>query len=276
MTHARTGPSGYQVKEIDGVLHVITPSEEEGGTPKATPLTTKHLKPEYRTVLDTRTGTEFYIDINNVNDAKYVEMANALNQEENRLVIQIGTMGTAKQPTPKNFKVGNDLVLSYDGRTYIDKDGNVQTLPSDAVKLSDTIAAGLQKNLQLQKQAGEELGKLDTALTGLLKGGTSAEPTAVSATDQAIVIDAMRAAREGTGPYAAFSTFMSSTVGGLLPFTRDFFKDTQENRQYLRGIRVLGRSALVVNPRFPVAEMATVGELFPDPDKIFANPEGRS
>ena len=25
------GPSGYQVKEIDGVLHVITPSEEEGG-----------------------------------------------------------------------------------------------------------------------------------------------------------------------------------------------------------------------------------------------------
>ena len=90
-------------------------------------------------------------------------MANALNQEENRLVIQIGTMGTAKQPTPKNFKVGNDLVLSYDGRTYIDKDGNVKTLPSDAVKLSDTIAAGLQKNLQLQKQAGEELGKLDTA-----------------------------------------------------------------------------------------------------------------
>ena len=86
----------------------------------------------------------------------------------------------------------------------------------------------------------------------------------------------MRAAREGTGPYAAFSTFMSSTVGGLLPFTRDFFKDTQENRQYLRGIRVLGRSALVVNPRFPVAEMATVGELFPDPDKIFANPEAEA
>ena len=86
----------------------------------------------------------------------------------------------------------------------------------------------------------------------------------------------MRAAREGTGPYAAFSTFMSSTLGGLLPFTRNLFKDTQENRQYLRGIKVLGRSALVVNPRFPVAEMATVGELFPDPDKIFANPEAEA
>ena len=141
------------------------------------------------------------------------------------------------------------------------------------MKLSDTIAASLQ-NLQLQKRVTSLV--VGYSFNRASKRRDKCRPTAVSATDQAIVIDAMRAAREGTGPYAAFSTFMSSTVGGLLPFTRDFFKDTQENRQYLRGIRVLGRSALVVNPRFPVAEMATVGELFPDPDKIFANPEAEA
>ena len=270
------GPSQYKLQVVDDVLVAVKPSKEEGGLPTVVELTKKNLKPEYRTVIDTRTGMEFYIDINNANDAKYVEMANEINAQEKRTVIQIGKMATATQPTPKNFKVGNDLVLSYDNRTYIDKNGVFQTLPSDAVKLSDTIAAALQKNLQLQKQAGEKLDELDEDLGLYLKGGTSANPTAVSAADQGLVIDAMRAAREGTGPYAAFSTFMSSTLGGLLPFTRNLFKDTQENRQYLRGIKVLGRSALVVNPRFPVAEMATVGELFPDPDKIFANPEAEA
>ena len=270
------GPSQYKLQVVDGVLVAVKPSKEEGGLPTVVDLTKKNLEPEYRTVIDTRNGQETVIDINNANDAKYVDAANAMNANAGRTVIQIRKMATATQPTPKNFKVGNDLVLSYDGRTYIDKDGVVQTLPSDAVKLSDTIAAALQKNLQLQKQAGIKLDELDKDLGTYLKGGTSANPTAVSAADQGIVIDAMRAAREGTGPYAAFSTFMSSTLGGLLPFTRDLFKDTQENRQYLRGIKVLGRSALVVNPRFPVAEMATVGELFPDPDKIFANPEAEA
>ena len=35
---------------------------------------------------------------------------------------------------------------------------------------------------------------------------------------------------------------------------------------------VLGRSALVINPRFPVAEMANVAELFANPDIIFTDP----
>ena len=166
------GPSQYKLQVVDDVLVAVKPSKEEGGLPTVVELTKKNLKPEYRTVM-TRTGMEFYIDINNANDAKYVEMANEINAQEKRTVIQIGKMATATQPTPKNFKVGNDLVLSYDNRTYIDKNGVFQTLPSDAVKLSDTIAAALQKNLQLQKQAGEKLDELDEDLGLYLKGGTA-------------------------------------------------------------------------------------------------------
>ena len=270
------GPSQYKLQVVDGVLVAIQPSQEEGGLPTVVDLTKKNLEPEYRTVIDTRNGQETVIDINNANDVKYIDMANAMNADAGSTVFKIRKMATATQPQPKSYKVGTDLVLSYDGRTYVDKKGILQNVPVDAVPLSDTVAFEVAKNQQLIKQAGAKLNQLDEDVGLILKGGTKADPTAVSAADQGVVIDAMRAAREGTGPYAAFSTLMSSTVGGLLPFTRDIFIDTQENRQYLRGIKVLGRSALVVNPRFPVAEMATVGELFPDPDKIFANPEAEA
>jgi hypothetical protein len=270
------GPSQYKLQVVDNVLVAVQPSKEEGGLPTVVELTKKNLEPEYRTVIDTRTGQETVIDINNATDVKYIDMANAMNAEAGTTIFKIRKMATATQPQPKSYKVGNDLVLSYDGRTYVDKNGVLNDLPVDSVPLSDTIAFEVAKNQQLIKQAGAKLDQLDEDVGLILKGGTRADPTAVSAADQGVVIDAMRAAREGTGPYAAFSTFMSNTLGGLVPITRDFFKDTQENRQYLRAIRVLGRSALVVNPRFPVAEMATVGELFPDPDRIFANPEAEA
>jgi hypothetical protein len=55
-----------------------------------------------------------------------------------------------------------------------------------------------------------------------------------------------------------------------------FGRETQQARQYLRGIRVLGRSALVVNPRFPVAEMSTVGALFPSPEAFLVDPDSEA
>ena len=81
----------------------------------------------------------------------------------------------------------------------------------------------------------------------------------------------MAAAQRGTGPYAFIRAMIDSSLGGLgVPFTS--MEDTQTARQVLRGIKVLGRSALVVNPRFPVAEMENVAELLPNPDAFLARP----
>ena len=85
--------------------------------------------------------------------------------------------------------------------------------------------------------------------------------------------DAMDAARGGTGPYAAFAVALDNVFGGLIPQARKAFQNTQSNRQFLRGVTILTRSALVVNPKFPVAEMEKVAVLFPNPDKIFTDPE---
>ena len=81
----------------------------------------------------------------------------------------------------------------------------------------------------------------------------------------------MEAALEGTGPWSGFYAFLDNTYGGITG--TDFFQDTMANRQFLRGIIVLGRSALVVNPRFPVAEMENVAALFPNPDQFLEKPK---
>jgi hypothetical protein len=71
---------------------------------------------------------------------------------------------------------------------------------------------------------------------------------------------------------------VDNVAGGMIPSeaVRTYFQSNQENRQFLRGVTILGRSALVVNPRFPVAEMERVGALFPDPDAFFRNPESEA
>lgn len=82
--------------------------------------------------------------------------------------------------------------------------------------------------------------------------------------------DPLKAAREGTGFKARFSATLDDIYGGV--FETEAFQETQAFRQQMKGIKVLGRSALVINPRFPVAEMENVGALFPDVDKFFVNP----
>ena len=106
-----------------------------------------------------------------------------------------------------------------------------------------------------------------------VRTGDPANPKAMSSAEAGYVRDAFLAAKKGTGPYAALASAFDNIVAGLIPGAREAFQDTQANRQFLRALIVLGRSALVVNPRFPVAEMSLVAKLFPDPDAFFANPE---
>jgi hypothetical protein len=164
-------------------------------------------------------------------------------------------------------------MLSYDGgRTYF-HEGQIKPMPQDAQPLSDEIAADVARQQRIQLAAGNTLAQMDEDLGFTSKGGTRENPEKLSVSDQSLLRDAMEAAREGTGPYAGFQVFLDKTFGGALPAAREAFQNTQQNRQFLRGLVILGRSALVVNPRFPVAEMEKVAELFPDPDVVFTNPE---
>ena len=50
------------------------------------------------------------------------------------------------------------------------------------------------------------------------------------------------------------------------------FKDVEEGRQYVKLIRIMGRSALAASPRFAVADLEATGKLFPSEETFFANP----
>lgn len=103
----------------------------------------------------------------------------------------------------------------------------------------------------------------------------------VDSADLLAVKDAMGMARKGTGFYSNFTAFLDG-ASSLVPsaikpnWLEVFGRETQQARQYLRGVRVLGRSALVVNPRFPVAEMSTVGALFPSPEAFLVDPDSEA
>jgi hypothetical protein len=180
---------------------------------------------------------------------------------------------------PKHSKSGRHG-LSYDGgRTYVSADGQITSMPSEGVvPLSDTIAYEVMRNERVRALAGNQLAQMDEALGITMRGGDRENPTSVSSAEAGLVRDALQAARQGTGPWSGLGALVDNVAGGMIPSeaVRTYFQSNQENRQFLRGVTILGRSALVVNPRFPVAEMERVGKLFPDPDAFFRNPESEA
>lgn len=263
-----------QAMNIDGQVVIVDPTSKT-----ATPIGDfKARKPEYRILRDMRNGLTTYVDISTSEGAARVAEANAANQTAGTTVFTVGNVPADTTPQAKAYRIENVGVrLSYDGgRTYVTEGKNgpqISTMPPDAQPLSDTIAADMAGKQRVQLLAGNQLEKMDAELGVALKTGSRDNPEALSNQELGLVRDAMSAARAGTGPYAGLAVFMDRTLSGAIPAARKAFQDEQANRQFLRALMILGRSALVVNPRFPVAEMERVGALFPDPEAFFTNPE---
>jgi hypothetical protein len=235
---------------------------------------------EYLIIRDSRNGLTTNIDVSTATGRAAIDAANAANAEAGTTVFTVRTMPSDSTPQAKAFQVGSDTVLSYDGgRTYVSPDGQIRSMPADGVvPLSDTIAYEVMRAEQIRAGSGNQLAEFDERLGLTMRGGDRDNPTSISSADAGLVRDALQAARRGTGPWSAIGALVDNVAGGMIPnqAIRTYFQNNQENRQFLRGITILGRSALVVNPRFPVAEMERVGALFPDPDVFFRNPESEA
>jgi len=150
----------------------------------------------------------------------------------------------------------NTTVLSYDGgRTYKGKNGKTLPMPYNAVKTSVTMTGQEIAMMKAKKQA-----------EGTLRGTPGTMPG----------IMPERAAQKGTGPYRMLAATIDAILGGmgadLLIGKEGFFPDTQENRQLLRTIKQVGKSALMNSSRGAIWEQEKIDKLFPDPNKLFANP----
>jgi hypothetical protein len=266
-----------EIREVNGQLVAVNPR-----TNVAVPIfgEAELAAPEYRIIRDSRNGMTTTIDISTATGRAAIDAANAANAEAATTVFSVRTMPSDSTPQAKAYQVGPDTVLSYDGgRTYVASDGQIRSMPSDGVvPLSDTIAYDVMRSERLRALAGNQLAELDEQLGLTMRGGDRENPSSVSSSEAGLVRDALQAARQGTGPWSGIGALVDNVAGGMIPnqAIRTYFQNNQENRQFLRGVTILGRSALVVNPRFPVAEMERVGALFPDPDVFFRNPESEA
>ena len=273
------------IKVINGEIHEVIEGKETrviGGEKLGKPANIRKF---------TIDGVEQVIDINDPNFDAFLKNFNKALADPDRSANVTTVTG---EVTPKAFYKDNELFVSYDnGKTFTDENGQVKSIPDGAVPLSDTTTFDVVKSTKAVRKAAEELRALDgTVLNIITRSGVSGEWSpennstntggeGQTRADIVAVQDALEMARKGTGFYSAITALLdnaSSIIPGFLTpdFVRNFGTKTQQAKQYLRAIRVLGRSALVVNNKFPVAEMAQVGVLFPDPDAFLRDPESEA
>lgn len=162
-----------------------------------------------------------------------------------------------KDHKPDNYALPDGrTVLSADGSTYIDpKTKQRVPMPTDAVRLGAESGYEASRQNAVRGRAQSELEN---------KGPAAERPPAESP------------ANKGTGVWSNLQSALNATAGGVgldKAFGKDgVFKENEANRNYLVNIRQVAKTALVNNPRFPVAEQKNVDALFPDPRTFWANP----
>ena len=210
------------------------------------------------------------IDITSPQGKALIEQVNAAN------TAAPGSASYQKVPTAsttvRGFLVpGEGVFTSYDGKTYVDETGSAKPLPGGAFEVSSTIAYEVAKNEKMAAGAQAQLDALDAEL---LKGMTKIDGSPLSRADMAEVKDAFAAARKGTGFWSKVYAGLDAVAGGLAPGAfGDLFKDTTDARQFVKMIRVMGRSALASSPRFAVADLQTTEQLFPNEQALLASPK---
>mgnify|MGYP003624398098 CR=1 FL=1 len=210
------------------------------------------------------------IDITSPQGKALIEKVNAANAAAPRSA-SYQKVPTASTSVRGFFIPGKGVFTSYDGKTYVDEDGSAKTLPGGAFEVSSTIAYEVAKNEKRAIGAQAELDAMDLAL---VQGMTKIDGTSISRSDMAEVKDAFAASRSGTGFWSKVYAGLDAVAGGLAPGAfGDLFKDTTDARQFVKMVRVMGRSALASSPRFAVADLQTVEQLFPNEQALFSNPE---
>jgi len=220
-------------------------------------------------------GVPATVDVNTKDGQALMDRANAANEQAAKAgqPKRATFYSVTSPPSPRGFLIDGTIRMSYDnGRTYI-ANGQSQSVPEDAFEVSNTTSYDVYKSENAKAKAASQLQELEQAAALML---TRPDGSTVSPEEAGLVTNAFAAARDATGPYAAFQAGVDQLIGGFVPAFRELFQDTQDNRQYIRSLKILGSSALSVSPRLAVFDLARVERLFPDPDAFFRNPQSEA
>jgi hypothetical protein len=227
--------------------------------------------PEYRQVtLPNAQGTPIttVVDIN-------TPAGKAAIAKINEVVEAGGQASMQKVPTanirPKAYLIPElGVFTSFDGgKTYVNDDGETQLVPGGALPISDTTSYDVYKNEKIRAAAVKELEEMDALI---ITGMTDENGNPLKTENMLEVKDAYEAARKGTGFWAKVLAGVDAAVGGITGGYFTIAEGKQDARQFVRMVRVMGRSALAASPRFAVADLATTEQLFPNEQSLIANP----
>ena len=230
----------------------------------------------YKPIQITFDGVTTTVDQNSESGQKLIKTANDYNKSNpNKPQYEVTTVPTTR--TARGFYVEFDdgtseLVTSLDGgKSFLNRKTNKFMQSSDkSIKafnpINDNETFKIIKIQNASKKAKARLADLETALANSLS---------IPGSEKKDLRDAFELVRDATGPYAKIIAGIDAVVGGFVPIdgVRKFFQDDVKARLYVKSIGILGRAALAVNPRLAVADLETTMQLFPDPDRFFANPE---
>ena len=244
-------------------------------------------------------GVEHIVDKNSEEFGPLIDKMNAANKQQSGSATVTTITGESAplafyvESVDDSGKDKSEIVVSYDnGKSYVNKKGEKVEMPAGAVPISKETTFNVIKSERSKKQATKNLEDIEKTIISSLSGqnfdgrpvngvnfGTGAFVTSLD--DIVAVKDAFAQAKLGTGAYSKLTAFIDGITSLIPPvikpkFIEDFGTETQNARQFVRGLTVLGRSSLVVNNKFPVAEMANVAQLFPNPDAFFVDPESEA
>ena len=184
---------------------------------------------------------------------------------------------------------GKSVIVKKVGSTLYDTNGDVIDLASDtykdAVIVSKDTAFAASKTATKQAKAQAEIARLDRAegddrLSGQLRGQDDVINQRVEALGgslspdiEAVSFDALKNARKGVGFYNKIKQSLSEFGGALVPAFENAFADEVEAGNFIDTVNVLGRVALANSPRYAEGEQTRLANLFPDTQRLLANPE---
>lgn len=271
------------VKEIDGQLVRV---DKSTGEALAVYGTAKLPDPEYRVfTLPNANGvlTKTVADISGPRGKSLLEQVNQATEAgiAGASMQKVTTQSTAV----RGFVIPNEgVVTSYDGVTYVNHAGEIKNLQDaeGVYEVNNSVANEVNKQEKYAATAIRKLKEIDAALVqgmsvptydaaGNVNGSRMLDPNEAGQT-----VDAYAAARSGTGFWSKVGAGLNavlSAIPGSEDAFRDYFKETTDARQFVKMVRVMGRSALSSSPRFAVSDLVTTEKLFPNEEALFSNPK---
>ena len=265
-----SAPEKTIYKQVNGQLVAVNPTNNS-----VTPIFGEaKIDPEYINV--TINGVTTTVNGKTQQGFDLIAQANEANKATpgSAIIQKMGTESTTQiKPQAFLLKDDNKLVTSYDnGKTYVE-DGTIKPI-INGFPVASSVAYDVHSKEMVKFKSKVALAEVDKTLLKNL--GPNFEQSEINT-----VGEVLQKARDGTG-FGAQLIILGMKAQGIIPeFIRpseyiNVGKATLDAKNYMKTLTVLGRSSLVVNNKFPVAEMQNVAKLFPDAEAFFTNPDAEA